>query len=79
MRIHRAREAYFALWSEKERAWAAKVFASEAWIKLRQRFFELEALLESEPRARVARRWWARSSGCAGNTPPTFGSRSKAA
>lgn len=43
-------EVYYSQWSDKERAWAAKLFMSETWTKLRERFSEIEALLETEPR-----------------------------
>ena len=43
-------DAYYALWSDGEKAWAASQFMSDTWAMLRARFFEIEALLESEPR-----------------------------
>ena len=43
-------EAYYELWHDDEKAWAAEVFHSEAWVRLRARFFEIERLLKDEPR-----------------------------
>ena len=41
-------DAYHSLWSDEEKAWAAKHFMSDTWARLRSRFFEIEALLENE-------------------------------
>ena len=43
-------EAYYSLWSPEERAWASTRFSSSAWADMRNRFFEFEKLLETEPR-----------------------------
>jgi hypothetical protein len=42
-------EAYYSQWSDGDKAWAARQFTSDTWTKLRERFFEIEGLLENEP------------------------------
>lgn len=50
MQLEDIPDAYFSQWSDEERAWAFKLFTSETWAKLRERFSEIEAQLETEPR-----------------------------
>ena len=42
--------AYYSLWTDDELEWAAELFGSRRWASLRARFFEIEGLLEDEPR-----------------------------
>jgi len=43
-------DAYYGVWSDEEKQWALDHFSSQEWVKLRARYFEIEALLEDEPR-----------------------------
>ncbi len=42
-------EAYFLLWTEAEREWAARLYRSEGFQSVRARYIEISRLLDNTP------------------------------